>query len=126
MRGRHCRRRILKPNVAIDLDWPQLNDPPQVAIGEANGLIHLPAMEKKASTSSNAKSKKLPGLFEHYRFGRSHDYVVGTPSGSGPMRAPPSSGPMGSTTTSSGAEMPQRSNKLRTAAAPINRFPKNN
>jgi hypothetical protein len=47
-------------------------------MSDANGLIHLPAMERKLT------GKRLPGLFEHYRLGRSQDYVVGTP---GPMKA---------------------------------------
>ena len=71
-------------------------------------------------------AKKLPGLFEHYRFGRSQEYVVGTPLGSGPMRASHGSlGALGSSTerpphTKSGNK---NSSKLKSA---INseRFPK--
>ena len=72
----------------------------QVSLGESNGLSHLPAMDRKLT------GKKLPGLFEHYRFGRSQDYVVGTP---GPVRATPGSIP--------GLDMSQqqKSSKLKTA-----------
>ena len=76
-------------------------------MSESSGLVHhLPAMERKLTAG-----KRLPGLFEHYRLGRSQDYVVGTP---GPMRATQPLPGMGSV---SDLRTPQPKPKLKPSAA---------